>query len=90
LEWKRQVYIHIIWPFGILILGSFGTFNGHLVIYIVAIWYIFLCFGIPCHEKSEKSGNPKPKQFKRTAGLPEFSWHNRPNWGKIYQIAKWP
>jgi hypothetical protein len=34
---------------------AFGIFYDHLVIYIVAFWYIFPLFGTLCQEKS---GNP--------------------------------
>jgi hypothetical protein len=51
LEWKRLVHSLAIWN----ILQPLGTFFGHLVIYILAIWYILPRFGILCQEKS---GNP--------------------------------
>jgi hypothetical protein len=51
LEWERLVnsmsFWNILWPLGI--------FYGHLVIYIVAICYVFHRFGTLCQETS---GNP--------------------------------
>jgi hypothetical protein len=48
---KRLLYSLDIWN----ILRQFDTFYGHLLIYVVASWYIFPCFGKLCREKS---GNP--------------------------------
>jgi hypothetical protein len=50
-EWKKPVHFM---P-NRNTLRTSGIFYGHLVIYIVAIWRIFLHFGILC---KEKSGNP--------------------------------
>jgi hypothetical protein len=51
LEWKRLGHSMTIWN----ILQSLGTFYGHLVIYVVTIWYILPRFGILC---LENFGNP--------------------------------